>query len=380
MACDQRTYWLFSALLLGALLGCAPRAKLQVWRPAEQDIAGVEKLAILDLAGQDQSGRIARSALVAQFAENRHYTLVDPAVLAQHRPITLADGSPDEGAALEAARNAGVDAILTGQVVSYNVFDDEQHDSHISFGGSGGGNKKSGASFSAFGVGIDNNNTLTREASVSLAVKLIDVQSGQVLAARQAAHSYNGKVVNGDGNLPTRERILTELLQDCSKDVVHLIAPHYTPTEVVLARQYYGAGLSDLRRGNSLASKGDWQGATAAWEKARAANPKNHAAIYNLAVAAEARQDYPGALRLADEALKNYGSSLYHEGRKQMEHQQTLYLAAARQVDAKRTTPSLATRPAEPPTTQPANFQQPTSGSPAGSGAIPLDFHLPAAE
>jgi hypothetical protein len=335
----------FTALLLS---GCAPHAKLLVWRPAAEEIQGVSKLVILDLDGEEPYGRVARGALEAQFAENRHYTLVDPTVLGPARSVTNGEGTTDVSAALAAAKSAGVDAILTGQVVSYKVDDDEQRDTHFSFGESSGKNKKSGASFNAFGIGIDNNHTITREASVSLTVKLIDVQSQQVLAVRESSHNVVAQQVNGEGNLPARERVLTELLTACAKDVVALIAPHYVPSDVTLARQYYGKGTDDVSRGNEFAKQGDWAGAAAAWEAAVKHNPANHAALHNLAVAAEARHDFPTAIRNLNKAMASYPASLYHETQKRLKDEQVLYLAASRQVDAKRSAPSLVQSQAIP--------------------------------
>ncbi len=335
----------FTALMLS---GCAPHARLLVWRPAAEEIQGVNKLVILDLDGEEPYGRIARGALEAQFAENRHYTLVDPAVLGPARSVKNGEGTTDVSAALAAAKFAGVDAILTGQVVSYKVDDDEQHDTHFSFGENSGKNKKAGTSFNAFGIGIDNNHTITREASVSLTVKLIDVQSQQVVAVRESSHNVVAQKVNGEGNLPARERVLTELLTACSKDVVTLIAPHYVPATVTLARQLYGKGGDDVRRGNEHAQQGDWAAAADSWEAAVKDNPGNHAALHNLALAAEARHDFPAATLHINKAMASYSATLYHETQKRLKDEQVLYLAAARQVDARRSAPSLVQNQAGP--------------------------------
>ena len=37
-----------------------------------------------------------------------------------------------------------------------------------------------------------------------------------------------------------------------------MIAPHYVPNDIVLASQYYGTGLSEVRRGNTLAKNKKW--------------------------------------------------------------------------------------------------------------------------
>src|SRR5436190_5458742 len=148
----MRASLIYPLLFVSLLCGCAPHAKLLVWRPAAEEIQGVNKLVILDVDGEEAYGRIARGALEAQFAENRHYVLVDPDVLGNIRTVENGEGKSNVTAALAAARSAGVDALLTGQVVSYKVDDDEQRDTHFSFGESAGKNKKSGSSFSAFGI------------------------------------------------------------------------------------------------------------------------------------------------------------------------------------------------------------------------------------
>ena len=96
--------WLLLTVAL-AFSGCAPKAQLMVWRPAELNINGLERLAILDFEGEQQSGKIARSALQAQLFDNKYYTLVDQAELARVRPVIREDGTPDSAAAIEAARS-----------------------------------------------------------------------------------------------------------------------------------------------------------------------------------------------------------------------------------------------------------------------------------
>lgn len=99
-----------------------------VWRPAELDVQGIERLAILDFDGPGDSGKIVRASLVANFWDNRYYTLVDQADCQRVRPIFLPNGQPDVAAAVDAARQIGLDAVLTGQVVSYSLDDDKSRD------------------------------------------------------------------------------------------------------------------------------------------------------------------------------------------------------------------------------------------------------------
>lgn len=342
----------FSAVLLScaalvsvAASGCAPRAQLMVYRPAELDIAGLERLAIIDFEGEQQSGKIARSALQTQLFENKYYQIVDQAELSRVRPVLRPDGSPDVGAALESGRLIGVDVLLTGQVVSYNVLDDLQTDHHVEIGGST--SKGKGGTSSGLGFGLDSTQTLTREASVSVAVKLIDVRTGELRAARQFAHAFNGKRVNGQGELPGREAILTRLLNECSQDVVRMIAPHYVQQEVVLAKQFYGSGLNEVRSGNKLATHGNWREAEQHWQAVAQQHPQNHAAHFNLALAAEARQDYPTAQQHIDSAIKQYASSTYQKARQRMIRSEQQFALAAQQAESR---PSvIAMRTGRPP-------------------------------
>jgi tetratricopeptide (TPR) repeat protein len=255
-------------------------------------------------------------------------------------------------AAIEAARAIGVDAVLCGQVVSYNVVDDLQTDHHVELGGSSSKNAKTGESSSGVGFGLDSTQTLTREASVSLAVKLIDVRTGELRAARQFAHTFHGQRVNGQGELPTREAILTKLLNECSQDAIRMIAPHYVPQQVTLARQYYGKGLSDVRAGNKLAVQGKWPDAVRHWEAAVRENPQNHAAEFNLAVAAEARQDFPAARQHVEAAIKSYAATEYQKAKARINRGEQQYQAALAQAQSRAT--AIAARQSQPTMIAPA--------------------------
>jgi len=353
----QAICFLMTALLM-AFPGCAPRVHYMVWHPAEVDIQGLERLAIIDFEGEQQSGKIARSALQAQLFENKYYHLIDQAELARVRPVLRNDGSPDLTAALEAARILGVDLLLCGQVVSYNVLDDLQTEHHIELGGSTS-KSKSGSESSGLDFGLDSTQTLTREASVSLAVKLIDVRSGQLRAARQFAHTFNGKRVNGNGELPGRETILTKLLNECSQDAVRMIAPHYRQQEIALARTWYGKGLKDIREGNKLAARGNWQAAEQHWQTAVRENPQSHVAHYNLALAAEVRQDFAVAQMHLDAAIKQYAAVEYQNYKKKLEQDQRKFQAALAQAESRPT--AIAARQ---PRLAPQQFVQPPMAGP----------------
>ena len=109
--------------------------------------------------------------------------------------------------------------------------------------------------------------------------------------------------------------------------------------------------------GNALARQGDWRVAEEKWKAAKDANPGNHAALHNLALAAETRQNYREAFTLLDQALDQLPLKLYHQTRRAMEKRQTTFLAAAKQVEAIRAAALAHAGPPGLPAILPANYQ-----------------------
>lgn len=307
----------YSALLVllaaSSLTGCAQTATMHVWKPAEVEVGGIERLAVLDFRGLHQSGQIARSALVSQFWERDFYKLVDQSELMGAIPSEGGDlaGPPEVHVALNAARQIGVDAILVGDVVSYQASDDVTTDQRFGFFNS---DERDGGKSSAnlMGFGYENNETVNREVSVSLAFQLIECESGEVLAAQQSSYTETGQMRNGEGYLPARERALTECMHRCARDVVNMITPHEVPLEAKLAGGgFFGKAGGQIRRGNAYASKGEWQTAEQHWRAALQLAPDNHAALYNLGLAYQARSDYVRAEEFFNQALAGKRSSDY---------------------------------------------------------------------
>lgn len=329
----------FAILLLSAVAGgCASTASVYVWQPAEADIAGIRRLAVLDFRGPDQRGQIARSTLVSQFAENGFYELVDQSQLG---PIHSPDGAPEVNRAVLAARAQGVDALLVGDVLSYDVVDDVQRDQNFQLGGASERGEANLAR-TLMGMRIEKNETINREVSVALSFQLVDVRSGNIRAARRTAHTDIGTMRNGEGYLPAQERTLTELMDLCAHDIVHMVAPFQLPDTVDLATATWGKAAKKIKAGNRCAKEGDWSGASQHWEAALALDPDSHAAMHNLAVAREARMDYPGAERLLAQAAQLEQKDLYAQTRSRIESHKARYLETMAQHDAR------DCRPADP--------------------------------
>ena len=357
-------------ILALSVSGCASTASVYVWQPAEAQIRGIRRLAVLDFRGPENRGQIARSALVAKFAENGFYELVDQAQLG---PIQGPNGEPDVNRAIHAARAQGVDALLVGDVVSYDVADDVQRDQNFEFGGASGRNGKSDVAHMLMGMRIEKNETINREVSVALAFQLIDARTGQILAAKQTAHTDAGTMTNGEGYLPGRDRGLTEMMDLCSRDIVHILAPHQIRYDVDLASANWGKAAKEIRAGNKSAQQNDWVTAAQHWEVALKLDPDNHAAMHNLALARAARMDYAGADRLLEDAIALKGTSLYTESRALVGRHRERYLTAMAQHDARVRRPMIPPGYAGPPSQPgPGPTVQPTGHVAYPNATVPL--------
>jgi hypothetical protein len=341
---DRRMRTLLT-LLLAIAAGCAPQARVMVLRPAEVDIAGIHRLTVVDISGMGETGRQARAAITARLAEQQHFALVDPAELSRVEPAAFTGPQIDEGRVVQAARQAEVDGLVTGQVVAYEM-----------------------------------GSTLTSPPTVTLAVKLIDVASGEVRDARQVTRTFKSRDVSD------RDAVLQGLLADCADEVATRITPHQELIEVELARQYWGAGLADVHRGNALAREGKWPEAAAAWQAALDASPRNHAALHNLAMAALARGDLAEASAWLDRAIALFADATYQQNRKLLLAQRKLADAA----HAQRGGPPLAAaafangqiglennRPAASPLPRDGDPPRPPQILPSTGAAIPAPLESP---
>jgi len=284
------------AVLTAAICGCAHRGTLLVWEPAAIDVTGLRRLAVLEFRGPESSGQIARHAVVTQLRSNGFYQLVDPSAVLGQGPLeegrlsgTAGDLPPE---VLAAFRRANVDAVLMGEVLSYRAGDFAE-DHHLGLANLVQRAGRWGDQLMA--VALRTDHTTTADVTVSLAFQLVETSTGRVLAARHSSYTQRGELRGGHRYLPAPEAALADCLHRCARDTVHLIAPHQVPVEVVLAKEGFGKAARLIRRGNQAAARGDWDSAASNWRAALEVDQENHAALYNLGIAHEAKYRFEEA-------------------------------------------------------------------------------------
>lgn len=303
-----------AAVVFAALLspGCAHTTIVSAWKPAEIDLANVNRVAVLELSGDD--GESATQILTASLEQNGLYTVVDRHQIHQVRWTSAETGrkglfSLDD---LNAARESNVDAIVTGDVVESVCFDRPFNE-----------NEQGDATSEAATTPSTTRGMAHREARVTIDFRLIDVGTSEVRIARQISHSYQGDIVLGQPGTPTHRQLLEDLRRKCVNEFTGLLTPQEQKLKVTLAEPSpFDRGYSLVWNGNQFACRGCWDEAIVAWEQAIAKNPEHHAALYNLAIAHAHRQNFSCAEQLAIKAVNLRHKPLYEAGldriRKQM--------------------------------------------------------------
>ena len=304
----------------------AQTAVMTVWQPAASDVSGIRRLAVLQFRGEGTSGDVARSALVSMFWNTGFYTLVNPSSASGGaRPGATVPAAPaDVAEAVAVGRRLGADAVLIGDVLRYRASDrltgEEQVDARDEPAGGGPGRGHGGR-----GAGRRRNEALDRDVSVAMAFVMINVRTGKIRVDDRTSYHVGGELLGGQSSLPAKDVVLSQLMERTARDVVSMLTPRQIEYPVELPSPSFGAGWSDLRRGNDYAVQGQWNQAESAWTAALTADPQNHTAMFCLAMAASARSDYPRAVSLLTDAVRLHPSQRYQEALARLQRHQQDY-------------------------------------------------------
>jgi hypothetical protein len=329
----QTRLWIV-VLVVVLATGCAQTAHFQVWQPAELDVAGIHRLAILEFRGPGQMAQPARSELVARLWDSGFYNIVDPTELniAVQTGGVNADGKPDIGVAIDAGRRMGLDAILIGEVVRYRA-DEGGHRDHRTLVENADPDHPYDRNGESGGVAVHRHHDILREreVSVALALELVDVHNGQTRARRQSSFRADSEIHNGQGYLPSKDAASSELITRWAREMTDLLTPHLIRYDVQLATPRLTLAGNELGRGNKRAIEGNWEQAARHWQTVLETDPKNYAAFYNLGLAYAAQFDYSHAAQLLQDANRIHPNSTYLETLSRIQRHEQTYLMAMSQ-------------------------------------------------
>ncbi|WP_437202688.1 CsgG/HfaB family protein [Planctomicrobium sp. SH664] len=332
-------------ILLACLLltgsSCAHTAIVKTWEPAEIEVSGIERIVVLDFAGE--GGKHAARVLAGKLGTNEFYTVVESQQLGTQVQLA-AYAEPTESPAdelLAVASAHSVDAVIRGEVIEYSCEDQHFPNSGMNMGtGIGRDANQRGYAHSSAML-IEGREIVERRAVVTIAVQLVDVRSGEILVSRRFSHRFEDRSMGGVEQFPSEQDILNNLLQRCLNDLTAMLAPHETTCQIKLATcDLWVRGRREVKLGAKLAEAGDWEAAEQRWRDALQVNPHNHAALFNLAVEADHRQMYSEAEELAMQALRLNHRVCYAEGLKAIRAHRQAFEKSEDQREARITTAS----------------------------------------
>lgn len=319
------------ALTLCCLTGCCQMATVKTWTPAQIDVSGMNRLAVLDFSGEN--GSAVATAISSRLWENDFYTMVDRSEI---QPILQASygTTPRLDDIVGPAREAGIDAIMMGEVVEYRCDDETFQSTDFDFGSS----QTKGQQFTSQsnGFGMSFNQTLVRQGTVTIAFRLIDVDTGDIRATRKVTRNFEGRIVNGQGHIPTQGEVLQTLTDQCVDEMVGMLAPHVCEEQCKLASSaWHTKGSRQVSQGVKLAKKGNWSEAETRWKSALEENPRNDAALFNLALCSLNRQEFAQAEEYAMQAVRIKHKDQYVQGLEGIRTHRTAFEKTEEQREAR---------------------------------------------
>ncbi len=305
-----------SALLISVLLiaACAPTViQIPVRKPAAVDVGSIRKIAVVDFAGPQGSGKLAASLLTSGLLNAGFYKIFErekiDQILEEHK-LAMA-GVVDASSARQVGQLLGVDGLIFGEVTAFTVEPDQHGVQKIEKKiGTGKyrivkkGNKKVREEIKKT-VLVDQQ-YIIRRGTVSVTFRMVNVETGELVASIANSKTYNsGKVIEGQGRLKARKEILYDLLKGLVNEFVAQVSPH-----IVIEKRKLENGKGAMEVGVKYAKNGLWDDARQAFLQAVKTNPSDAKAHYNLGIAYEvagnfdlAEKEYKKAIVLSKKDL-----------------------------------------------------------------------------
>jgi len=274
------------------LTGCATtKVKFQRLDRAYRDIRGVKRVAVLDFqsyGGRPESGRAASDLLISGLLEPGFYEIVERSrineVIQEHK-FNLS-GMVSDATIRRMGRILGVDAVIFGTVSGYDV----ETSRGRTLATPGYYDEETGIY-----VPPTYRNYTMKSGSVAVNYRMIDIETGRVIAAKSISRDFSKKRYDGAFfRLPSDDSILNDLLKKVTSQFVNEISPHYVSKKRKLEK---GKGSFHTKQGVRFAKMGMWDKAIREWQKALEKDPKNAWTHNNLGIAYERRGEVAKARR-----------------------------------------------------------------------------------
>ncbi len=319
-------------LLSTIILSCGPTmVATQVNKPAEINVKGIKKIAIIDFSGPANSGSLAASLLTTKLLNSQFFQIFERSkidmILEEHK--LAMSGVVDESTARKVGQLLGVDALIFGEVVSFSVEPDQTGVEKVEKKVGTGKyrivirNKKKVREEIKKTVLVDQHYVI-RRGTVAVTFRVVNIETGELIASKAKSKSYDsGKLIEGRGKLKPQDAILNDLMNEIVEDFARQIAPYSVTEKLALE-----SGKDAIKVGVQYARNGLWDEAIEAFQTAVNQQPQNSNSHYNLGVAYQVVGDYDNAEKEFNKAIALKNKNLYFRAlsnlRKQRSDQEKL--------------------------------------------------------
>jgi curli biogenesis system outer membrane secretion channel CsgG len=285
------------------LTSCAPQIKSTVLRPAEIDLQGYTRVAVLRFDGQ--GGRELRDWLETAInnarVENKPYfKIVNRSQMQQilGEQAFAGSGVVDQSTAAKMGKLLGVEAVIVGSVNGWEVNEErhvEQREQPIY------GTKP--LQYKTVNVEV-----ASRKAYVSMTTSFIDVKTGEVMASEtfDGERPANEEGAGAFSRLPPKAKMLQEAANIPIQKFIKKIIPHPVLQTVELRDKRDDSTLFSespedkvlnecIKRGNEYAKAGQWDKSIGEWQNCLKIKGPSAAVHYNIGVAYENKGDLVNA-------------------------------------------------------------------------------------
>ncbi|MEZ0313268.1 MAG: CsgG/HfaB family protein [Myxococcota bacterium] len=265
--------------------GCsATRVSVPRMAPAEIDVGGYKRLAIGGVGGR--GGEHVSAELTRALFATQRFEVLDRQNLAQltKEQDFQISGRVSDDSAVSIGQMIGAAALVVGDIMNYSYDENVSQQSidctEKAEKGKRPPKKKTCTDYQR-----------TAKAQVTVSLKVLDTESGKVLAAKTLDAGDNRETKARDA-MPADINAGDQMLAGCVKTIAdtfaRVIAPHTVQVAVELADD---GDLPELERGNNYAKIGNWRQALGEYNAAVARLPGDFSngdqakAYYNLGVA-----------------------------------------------------------------------------------------------
>lgn len=287
-----------SAVCIG-LGGCSTATvQIQARRLPKHEIAGIQRVAIMDLDEGDArgfSGSAFSALLTDAIISQGHYTVVER----DRRDEVLAEQGfqqsavADERAAVEAGQMLGAEGLIFGRLDSAAVETARSWRDQVVAAPDGTMRRERVP-------------TMTKKATLSVTLRMVNVQTGQLVASANKTYSQKAPIFGTAVGMAAISRLPSdqELLKSPARKVVQYFVPLISPTYHPAERQVMKGDTEAARKSFTLIRSGAWRPARRILAKAAEQGSEDPAVYNNLGVCSEQAKQFADAEAAYDEAIE----------------------------------------------------------------------------